>query len=329
MIAAPAPLTVDFHSLGLGKRQALIEDVRQGLAKNPKELPPRWFYDERGSQLFELITELPEYYQTRTEAAILGACAADVAARVRPETIVELGAGASTKTRLLIDAACQQGDLRWFVPFDVSSTIVEQSAIELLQQFPEIAIRAVIGDFGEHLDRIPRLGRQLIIFLGSTIGNFLPPARQRFLASVRELMAHGDALLLGVDLVKDAGELIAAYNDAQGVTAEFNLNVLAVINNELDGNFDLTAFQHAASYEPENAWIEMRLRSLRQQIVRIPGADLVVNFDEGELLRTEISAKFTRQRVEQAFAGAGLRLAAWYTDDRQRFAEALAVAQEK
>ncbi|MBV9119153.1 MAG: L-histidine N(alpha)-methyltransferase [Chloroflexi bacterium] len=328
MIAPPAPLTVHFHSLGQGKRQALIADVRAGLTRTPKELPPRWFYDDYGSELFEQITELPEYYQTRTEAAILQACAADLARRVEPEAIVELGSGASTKTRLLIEAAYQSGTLRHFVPFDVSAAIVEQSAIRLLADFPELAVHAVIGDFGEHLDRIPRHGRQLVIFLGGTMGNFLPDQRARFLRDVREMLQPGDAFLLGVDLVKDAAELVAAYDDAQGVTAAFNLNVLRVINNELGANFELEHFEHVARFDTSTNWIEMHLRSLRDQEVSIPGADLSVRFAQGETVRTEISAKFTRATIEKAFAGAGLRLEAWYTDERGRFAEALAVPKE-
>ncbi|HEU0166185.1 MAG TPA: L-histidine N(alpha)-methyltransferase [Chloroflexota bacterium] len=327
MIAAPpAPLSIDFHALGLEKRQALVDDVRTGLTKTPKELPPRWFYDDYGSELFEQITELPEYYQTRTEAAILRQYAPDIAARTAPEAIVELGSGSSLKTRLLIDAARAQGELHCFVPFDVSAAIVEQSAIQLLHQLPDLRIHAVIGDFAQHLDRIPRVGRQLIVFLGSTMGNFLPDARLRFLRDVRALLQPGDAFVLGVDLVKDERELVAAYDDAAGVTAAFNLNVLNVINSELGANFDPGSFQHVARWDREREWIEMHLRSLRDQEVVIPGADLRVSFTAGELLRTEISAKFTRSRIEEAFAASGLRLEAWYTDERQRFAEALAVA---
>jgi L-histidine N-alpha-methyltransferase len=226
-VSAPAaPLTVEFHHLGLDKRQALVEDVRAGLTRIPKELPPRWFYD-----------------------------------------------------------------------------------------------------FAEHLDRIPRFGRQLVIFLGGTMGNFLPAQRDAFLASVARMLQPGDTFLLGVDLVKDQKELVAAYDDAQGVTAAFNLNVLNVINRELDADFDLSAFAHVARYDEQRDWIEMHLRSLRKQTVSIPHAGLTVEFDEGELMRTEISAKFTRPRVEECFGGAGLRMQAWYTDERQRFALALAAKE--
>ncbi|HLG73919.1 MAG TPA: L-histidine N(alpha)-methyltransferase [Chloroflexota bacterium] len=327
MSAPAAPLTVEFHHLGLDKRQALIDDVRAGLTRNPKELPPRWFYDDHGSELFEQITELPEYYQTRTEAAILRANAQDVIERARPASIVELGAGASTKTRLLIAEGRREDVLDWFVPFDVSDGIVQRAARELLHEYPGLRIHAVIGDFTDHLDRIPRFGRQLVIFLGGTMGNFLPPQRQAFLDSVSRMLDPGDTFLLGVDLVKDRTELVAAYDDAQGVTAAFNLNVLNVINRELDANFDLSAFAHLARYDEEKDWIEMHLRSLRNQRVSIPGAELTVDFREGELMRTEISAKFTRPRVEEFLAGSGLRLQAWYTDDRHRFALALAAKE--
>lgn len=252
--------------------------------------------------------------------------AGDIVQRTCPSVILELGAGASTKTRILIDAARRAGSLERFVPFDVSDGIVQRAARELLREFPGLAIHAVIGDFGEHLDRIPRFGRQLVVFLGSTIGNFFPPQRQAFLRAVRHLLHPGDAFLLGLDLVKDRGELVAAYDDAQGVTAAFNLNVLSVINRELDGDFDPGAFSHVARYDEEQHWIEMILQSHHGQTVHIPGADMTVEFDEGEQLRTEISAKFTRQRVQEAFAEAGLRMDAWYTDERERFALTLASA---
>src|SRR5581483_5931776 len=298
------PLTLEFHALGQGTRQALIDDVRAGLGRQPKELPPRWFYDDRGSELFELITELPEYYQTRTEAAILRQCDSDVVQRVQPRSILELGAGASTKTRLLIEAAHSSGELRWFQPFAVSDAIVQRAARDMLRDFPGLTIHAAIG-------------------------NFFPDERLSFLSAVRQLMGPEDAFLLGVDLVKDPLVLEAAYDDAQGVTAQFNLNVLSVINRELQADFDLGSFRHVACYDRENQWIEMHLRSLGNQIVHIPGAGFTAEFKEGELMRTEISAKFTRQRVDESFAQAGLRTEAWYTDREERFALALAVPEER
>ncbi len=318
------PVTVEVLSSGRSSRDALVEDVRRGLTKRPKELPPRWFYDERGSELFEQITRLPEYYLTRTEMEILGRRAGDIACKTLPEAIVELGSGSSTKTRILIHAARQAGTLSCFVPFDVSREIVERSARKIASEFPGLGVHAVIGEFGTDLRRIRRLGRQLVVFLGSTIGNFDDRERAAFLSAVHSLLAPADSFLLGVDLVKDPAELITAYNDAAGVTAEFNRNVLSVINQELGADFDLNAFEHVALYDSERHRIEMYLQSACNQLVSIPGARLRVSFDRGELMRTEISAKFTRPIVEDFLHDADLRLADWYTDPEQRFGLALA-----
>ncbi|MGH2469795.1 MAG: L-histidine N(alpha)-methyltransferase [Chloroflexota bacterium] len=323
MIAAP--LTLEFHALGTSKLEALRADVRAGLTSLPKELPPRWFYDDAGSELFERITELPEYYQTRAETEILAACSQQIAQRFEPHALVELGSGSSTKTRLLLDAARRAGHLEWFVPFDVSDTIVRESSLRLLEDYPGLAIHAIIGDFFEHLDRIPRFGRQLLVLLGGTIGNFFPDQRQAFLLAVSRLMRPQDAFLVGLDLVKDAATLVAAYDDAQGVTARFNLNVLRVLNRELGADFDLARFTHVARYDAAEHRIEMHLRSLSAQTVHIRGANLAASFAAGELLRTEISTKFTRADIEADFAIAGLKLSGWYTDRLQRFALALAV----
>lgn len=324
VVSLSPPLTIEFHHLGIDKKQALIDDVRLGLTKQPKELPPRWFYDDRGSELFELITELPEYYQTRTEAAILRERSQEIIEHTCPESIVELGSGASTKTRVLLKAARDAGTLEYFVPFDVSDGIVQRAAREILHEIPGLSVHAVIGDFAEHLDRIPRFGKQLFIFLGSTIGNFMPEERQRFLSDVRERLRPGDGFLLGIDLVKDRAELVAAYDDARGVTAQFNMNVLSVINRELEADFDLGKFAHLARYDDGAEWIEMHLRSLETQTVHISGADMNVEFQAGELIRTEISAKFTRQRATESLAAAGMQLERWYTDERERFGLALA-----
>jgi L-histidine Nalpha-methyltransferase len=314
------PITIEIHSVGRRDREDLINDVRAGFARRPKELHPRWFYDERGSQLFEEITELPEYYLTRTEAEILERYAPEIVAATQPGTIAELGAGSSTKTRILMDAAWQAGILSRFVPFDVSAEVVERAARELIDAFPGLTVHAVIGSFDAHMERIPRFGRQLIAFLGSTIGNFDGQEQVAFLSTVRRLLQPDDAFLLGVDLVKDPGELTAAYNDTAGVTAEFNRNMLAVLNHELDADFDLDTFEHVAVYNAELTRIEMYLRSVLDQWVSIPGASLRVHFDSGEALRTEISVKFTRPMVETALAKAGMRVTGWYTDNRERFA---------
>lgn len=309
----------------LAAREALIADVRTGLAASPKRLPPRWFYDDAGSRLFEDITRLPEYYQTRTEAAILRACAGEMARCVQPEALVELGSGSSTKTRILIEACRAAGALRWFIPFDVSSEIVCQAAEALARDFPGLEVRPVLGDFNRDLASIRRLGRQLVLFLGSTIGNLEDEERHAFLVGVRELLRDGDAFLLGVDLIKDEGELVRAYDDRQGVTAAFNRNMLAVINRELGADFDLAAFEHVALYERELHRIEMRLRSTRDQWVTIPAIPTHAHFATGEEMLTEISVKFSRELIRRAFTGAGLALEAWYTDESERFALALGV----
>jgi len=324
MIIDPAPLTVAVHSVGRSVRDELIADVRVGLSRRPRRLPSRWFYDEEGSRLFDLITELPEYYQTHTETAILHDRAAEIAALTRPEALVELGAGSCTKTRVLIDACRDLGTLRSFIPFDVSDAVVQRTSRELVEEYPGLTVYGMVGDFSSHLGFIPRLGRRLVVFLGSTIGNLEVDERAGFLDEVRGLLAPGDAFLCGFDLVKDHDELVAAYDDAAGVTAAFNRNILAVINRQLGADFDLDAFAHVALYDAELERIEMHLRSERVQRVTIPGAQMRVTFSAGEMLRTEISAKFRRATVESGLRRARMRLAAWFTDPAGRFALALA-----
>jgi L-histidine N-alpha-methyltransferase len=317
-----APITIAIHSFGRDVLADLVRDVRAGLGSRPRSLPPRWFYDDRGSELFEAITELPEYYQTRTEAGILRRIAPDVLSLVRPDTLVELGAGAAVKTQVLIDAGVGDG-LSCFVPFDISEPTLQQTARRLAGVYPSLRIHAVVGEFKQHLQSVPRYGRQLVVFLGGTIGNFDEPERKDFLDRVGSLLHSGDAFLLGIDLVKEERELVAAYDDAQGVTADFNLNVLRVLNRELDADFDLDAFAHVALYDRQRERIEMHLRSLRDQRVRIPGAGMEVHFEAGETLLTEISQKFSRASIERSLAASALRLDGWYTDARERFAVCL------
>jgi L-histidine N-alpha-methyltransferase len=314
-----APITIAIHTFGQDLHADLVADVREGLTASPKTLPPRWFYDQRGSELFEAITRLPEYYLTHTEAAILRRVAPDVMAAVRPRTLVELGAGTARKTRTLIEAGLRDR-LACFVPFDISEATLQQTARRLAAEFPGLSVYAVVGDFAKHLDRVPRYWRQLIVFLGGTIGNLDDVERRAFLDQVRDLLQPRDAFLLGVDLVKDEAELVAAYDDAQGVTAEFNRNVLRVLNRELSADFDLAEFDHVARFDRERSRIEMHLRSLRAQVVHLPGAGLTVEFAPGELVRTEISVKFTRASVERALRQSRLALAAWHSDSEQRFA---------
>jgi len=325
MTLGMAPLTLAVHTVGRSARSELIADVQAGLSVHPRTLPPRWFYDERGSQLFDRITELPEYYQTRTETQILHACAATIAGAVRPESLVELGAGSCAKTRILLDAARAEGSITTFVPFDVSDAALSHAAHGLLDDYPWLCVYGLVGDFATHLSYIPRLGRRLVAFLGSTIGNLDGGERRRFLADVRGLLAPGDAFLIGLDLVKDRDQLVAAYDDNAGVTADFNRNVLRVINRELEATFDVEAFEHVAVWNDAEARIEMHLRASRDMAVEVPGAEMRVDFAAGETLRTEISCKFTRETGEAMLADAAMRVVQWHTDPEGRFALALAL----
>jgi L-histidine N-alpha-methyltransferase len=303
--------------------ERLRADVRTGLTAAPKSLPPKYFYDRRGSELFDEITRLPEYYPTRTERTILDACAPEIAALTRAETLIELGSGTSDKTRLLLDALQAGGTLRRFVPFDVDPAVLTHASEAVAADYPSLDVHAVVGDFEHHLSLVPRDGRRLIAFLGSTIGNFEPADRAEFLNAVHAILAPGDAFLLGTDLVKDRSRLIAAYDDAAGVTAAFNRNVLAVINRELVADFDLTAFDHVALWNTEQEWIEMRLRSNRAQTVHLSDLNLAVPLAAGEEIRTEISAKFRRERIVDELARAGLQLVRWWTDPANEFALSL------
>jgi L-histidine N-alpha-methyltransferase len=302
--------------------KTLRQDVREGLTGTPKTLPPKWFYDERGSALFEEITKLEEYYPTRREREILVAHAPGIAAATGAKTLLELGAGSGEKTRLLLDAL--SGTLRSYVPVDVSGEFLDEAAAGIAADHPDLTVRAVVADYEQHLPLLPGGERRLIAFLGGTIGNMPPAERIGFLGGVRATMGDGDFLLLGADLVKDTGRLVRAYDDAAGVTAEFNRNVLYVINRELDADFDPDAFEHVAAWNDAEEWIEMRLRSVRDQHVRIGGLDLDLSFAAGEEMRTEISTKFTRERIESSYADAGLELTDWWTDEGGLYALSLA-----
>jgi L-histidine N-alpha-methyltransferase len=302
----------------------LVEDVRDGLTRSFKELPPKYFYDERGSELFDRITTLPEYYPTRCERQILNRHAPQIVGTAGAEELVELGSGTASKTRALLYAMAGKGALRRYVPFDFDPSVVEACAAELIELYPGLEVHGVVGDFGRDLASIPDGEQRLFAFLGGTIGNLLPDQRRAFLADLREQMDDGDRLVIGTDLIKDRSVLEAAYNDSAGVTAEFNRNVLRVINAGLDANFDVDAFEHVALFDEANSWIEMRLRAKGAQRVRIVGADLEVTFADGEELRTEISAKFTREAVERELAAADLRLDEFFTDGSKLFGLAFA-----
>lgn len=302
---------------------ALRADVREGLTGTPKTLPPKWFYDARGSELFERITELPEYYPTRAEREILLARAPEIAAATGARTLIELGSGSSDKTRHLLDA---MPDLRAYVPVDVSESALRQAGEALAAERPGLLVHALIADF-THEPALPDTpGPRLVAFLGGTIGNLLPAERAAFLASVRSLLAPGDALLLGTDLVKDPAVLVAAYDDAAGVTARFDKNVLSVLNRELGADFDPGAFDHVAVWDAGREWIEMRLRARAAQTVKIPALDLAVDFAAGEEVRTEVSAKFREDGVRAELTAAGMEPRHWWTDREARFALSLSVA---
>jgi L-histidine N-alpha-methyltransferase len=303
---------------------ALRADVRRGLTGSPKTLPPKWFYDAHGSDLFEEITALPEYYPTRAEREILRTRSGDIAAASGARTLIELGSGSSEKTRHLLDALTE---LRSYVPVDVSGSALTQAGRALAAERPDLDVHALIADFTGKVTLPDTPGPRLVAFLGGTIGNLLPAERAAFLASVRALLAPGDALLLGTDLVKDEEVLVRAYDDAAGVTAAFNKNVLTVINRELGADFDLAGFDHVARWDPGREWIEMRLRSRSEQTVKVPALGLAVDFAAGEELRTEVSAKFRQQGVRAELSAAGLDLTHWWTDGGGRFALSLSTAR--
>jgi L-histidine N-alpha-methyltransferase len=320
-------IAIDVH-LDADAAAQMARDVGRGLTATPKELSPKYFYDERGSQLFEAITELDEYYPTRREREILVARSAEiVAAAGRPATLVELGSGSAAKTRHLLSAMRDAGSLRTYVPVDISEEITQETARTLVEEYPGLDVHGMVSDFERNLERTPTAdddGPRLIAFLGGTIGNLYPDQRVAFLNRIAALLGPADHLLLGTDLIKDRARLELAYDDPSGVTAEFNKNVLAVLNRELDADFDLDAFEHVATWSEENERMEIGLRSLADQDVSVAVLDLNVHFDAGEVMRTEISTKFNRAGLEAIYAEAGLELSAWFTDAAGDYALSLA-----
>jgi L-histidine Nalpha-methyltransferase len=313
-------IRIDSH-LDAAQERSLAEDVLDGLTRPFKELPPKHFYDARGAELFDQICELPEYYPTRAERAILERTATELAALTNAVELVELGSGTAAKTRVLLDALHTAGTLQRYVPVDVTESMVRDCAEALTEEYPGLRVHGVIGDFERHLDGVPEaIGPRIVAFLGGTVGNFQPGSRRRFLRSIGRLLGPEDHLLMGTDLVKDPGVLEAAYDDEQGVTAEFNLNVLRVLNRELDADFDPDDFDHIALFDTEHEWIEMRLRSRREHTTLVRALDLPVHFDAGEEVRTEISAKFTPERLQSDLSAAGLGLVRWFTDPDDLFA---------
>jgi L-histidine N-alpha-methyltransferase len=318
-----ADLTVEVHIGPDDRREALERDVREGLTAERKQLPPVWFYDERGSLLFDEITRLPEYYPTRAEREILRLHAAEIVQRAGTGTLVELGSGTSEKTTLLLDAMQAAGLLDRFVPFDVSEEVLTAAAADIGASYG-VPVHAVVGDFHRHLGELPDDDPRLVAFLGSTIGNLDPTQRRRFLFDLDTAMTRDDRLLLGTDLVKDPARLVAAYDDAQGVTAEFNRNVLSVLNAELAGDFEPERFDHVAVWDQDRSWIEMRLRAREAHEVRLGDLDLEVRFGEGEELHTEISAKFRPEQVAAELHDAGFVVEGSWTDPAGDFLLTLA-----
>jgi L-histidine N-alpha-methyltransferase len=318
-----ASIRIESHLDGSEER-SLANDVLDGLTRPFKELPPKHFYDARGAELFDQICDLPEYYPTRAERAILVQRAEELAELTGAVELVELGSGTAAKTRVLLDALQAAGTLERYIPVDVTESMVRDCAEELTSEYPGLRVHGVIGDFERHLDQVPAAaGPRIVAFLGGTIGNFPPGSRRRVLRQIAGLLGPADHLLMGTDLVKDPRVLEAAYDDAQGVTAEFNRNVLRVLNRELRADFDPEDFDHVALFDTHNEWVEMRLRARREHTTLVRDLDLPVHFDVGEELRTEISAKFTPERLQSDLAAAGLELVRWLTDPDELFALSL------
>jgi L-histidine Nalpha-methyltransferase len=325
LVLATDAITIESW-LSEADERSLANDVLDGLTRPFKELPPKHFYDTRGSELFDQICDLPEYYPTRSERAILTAQATAIVRDTGAGELVELGSGSAEKARILLSAMEEAGTLQRYVPVDVSESVVHAAAQELVSDYDSLTVHGVIGDFERHLEHVPEPdgAPRLVALLGGTIGNFPPGTRRGLLRKIAGLLGARDHLLLGTDLVKKPEIIEAAYDDGQGLTAEFNRNVLHVINRELDADFIPEQFDHIAFFDRRHEWVEMRLRARRPCTVLIAALGLRVDFAAGEEIRTEISAKFTRDRVTADFEAAGLRLERWYTDGARRFALSLA-----
>jgi L-histidine Nalpha-methyltransferase len=318
------PPTIDIHLTGDDLRAAMERDVRSGLTARPKQLPPVYFYDDRGSRLFDEITRLPEYYPTRAERSILDAHAKDIAQSSDADTLIELGAGTCEKSRLLLGAMQSNGRLERFVPLDVSDTTLWEAATAIAGEYPGLAVAAVVGDFHHHLGSLPAGGRRLFAFLGGTIGNLDPDQRRSFLHELRRVMTPDDRFLLGTDLIKDRTRLVNAYDDAAGVTAEFNRNVLHVLNRELGADFEPERFAHVARWNEEDHRIEMWLRSTEDQRIRITDLDLDLVFGSGEEMLTEISTKFSPDALGAELGASGFEVECRWASDGDEFLLTLA-----
>jgi L-histidine N-alpha-methyltransferase len=309
------------------KTRALRADAVAGLTASPKWLRPTWFYDAHGSMLFDELSRLPGYYLARAESAVLAARAAQIVADTDVRTLIELGSGASTKTRLIIEAGHEHGTLRRFVGFDVSESALASAAATLSARYPWLAIHAVVGDFTRHLDALPVDVNRLVLFLGGTIGNLLPPDRAQLLCGLRAALAAGDALLLGVALVSDPDAMVRAYQDPDGRTADFNHNVLRVLNRALGADFPVEAFEHVVRWDAEHEWVQLLLQATRPIDVTLAAVDLEISFAAGETLCTAVSTRFHRAGVAAELAAAGFAVERWWPDDTDRFAVTLARAR--
>ena len=316
--------SLDVHLDEAAAEAALREDARRGLTSTPKVLRPQWLYDARGSELFEQITTLPEYYPFVAEREALAAGADDVARLSGADTFVELGSGSSTKSTLLLDALSRTGTLRRYIPVDVSAAALEEAVPALVAGYPDLDVQGVVADFIANLRSIPKVGSRLVVLLGGTIGNFEPEQRRDFLVALSDTLDAGEHFLVGTDLIKDEATLVAAYDDAAGVTAEFELNALTVLNRVLGADFDVDGFSYAAVWVPQSSRIEMRVRADRAMTVSVPALDLTVEFAAGEEMRTEISTKFTREGIAGELDAAGFDVAHWLTDPAGRFGLTLA-----
>lgn len=319
----PSRIVIELHRDG-EEEGGFRDELRAALLERPRRIPSKYFYDDRGSELFEAICELPEYYPTRTERAILEQSAAAIVAKSGACELVELGSGSATKTEVLLDAMAAADQLELYVPFDVSRVMVEQVARRLTARYPTLRVHGVVADFLTHIGKIPAGGRRLAALLGGTIGNFWPEQARDFLRRVAGRLDPGDGFLLGTDLIKDLAVLEPAYNDSAGVTAEFNRNILRVVNRLVDGDFEPAAFSHLAFFDPVHHRIEMRLVSLRRQRVRLANLDLDLAISEGEEILTEISTKYDRPKVESLLTDGGFELVDWFTDPAELFALSLA-----
>jgi L-histidine N-alpha-methyltransferase len=320
----PAGINVTVHIDDGWLDRALTAEVASGLTGRPRRLSPRWLYDRRGSQLFDQITRLPEYYPTEAERRILARHRTQIVELTGAETVIELGSGTSDKTRTLLDGFAAGGNLKRFIGFDVSEQTLRTAASQLALRYPGLAVDAVVGDFHHHLDFVPTDGKPLIAFLGSTIGNLYPAERARFLSRLSRWMSPDAHLLIGLDLVKPTDGIIAAYNDPGGVTADFTLNLLSVLNQRLDANFDPDGFRHVGLWDPNHTRVDIRLRAVRSQRVHLPGAELTIDFHEDEELQVEISTKFTIEQITAELQAAGLAAAEVWIDPEDRVAMVMA-----